>query len=108
MDKTTLESMANNAFENIKDRREYLYTMTEAAIEAQSVLDMAKVAALSSGKVDGKNEETRKAQLAEITKVQLAELRTADGLERASRYQFDLAQYDVDTVKTMLRIAELP
>lgn len=107
MNKDTLEKMAITAFDNLKSRRDNLFTKAESVIEAQAVLETAKYAAFTSGKVDGKNEETRKAQLAEITKNELAQLKTAEGLERAARYQFDLAQIDLDTLKVMLRIAEL-
>ena len=32
----------------------------------------------------------------------------AQNAERRARFDFDQAQYEVDTVKTLLRIAELP
>ena len=108
MDKITLEKMATSAFQNLKEKRDNLFTATENTIEAQAIYELAKVAAFSSGKIDGKNEEARKNQLVEVTKVQLAELRSVEGVERKERYQYDLAQTDVDTVKTLLRIVELP
>ena len=107
MDKKTLEVMATKAFDNIKGARIELFDAVEKSIEAKTNLEADKAAALSSGKFDGKNAEIREAQAREFLKNRYNDLETMEARERSARYNFDLASLDVDTVKTLLRIAEL-
>jgi len=107
MDKNTLEKMATAAFENIKSARSDLFTATEKALYFKVTLDTDEASAMASGQFDGKNAETRKAQAREFFNDKYMELATAENGERTARYHFDIAQVDVDTVKTLLRIAEL-
>ena len=107
MDKKTLETMAINAFENAKAARAELFTAAEKAIYVNMKLEANKATELASGKIDGKNAETREAQLREKLADQYTELAIQQNAERAARYHYDVVLLDVDTVKTLLRIAEL-
>ena len=107
MEKTKLESMAVTAFENIKKKRDELFTATEKALYFKITLETEEASAMAAGQFDGKNAETRKAQARDFFNDKYMELATAEKNERAARYHYDIAALDVDTVKTLLRIAEL-
>ena len=107
MNNETLEKMAVTAFENLVTARTALFGATEGAIEAKAELEAAKYQALVGGVIDGKNAEIREAQLRTHLEVNYAKLDTAERTERAGRHQYDQASIEVDTVKTLLRIAEL-
>ena len=107
MEKLTLEKMAVMAFATLSSAREALFTAAENTIEAQSALDADKAAAVNAGKFDGKNAEIREAQAREYLSGQHDAVSECGRKERAARYKLDAAQIDVDTVKTLLRIAEL-
>ena len=107
MDKNTLETKAISAFENLQSACDALFSASEKSIYTAMKLEDEKSSLLSSGKIDGKNEEIRKAQLRELAGSAFDELSIMQNNERAARYQFDKAATEVDTVKTLLRIAEL-
>lgn len=107
MNKSTLENMAISAFENIRASRQNLFLAAENTIEAQAALEADKAAAVNAGKFDGKNAEIREAQAREYLSAQHDAVSECSRKERAARYKFDESQIDVDTVKTLLRIAEL-
>ena len=108
MDKLTLEKMASVAFANLTKAREELFTATEHTIESKADLEKAKYQALTGGVIDGKNEEIRKAQLREHLDADYSQLAEMEKSERKAQHNFDLASIEVETVKTLLRIAELP
>jgi epoxyqueuosine reductase QueG len=107
MDKATLENMALTHFKNLNVARAALFSAAEKAIFLGMELDKEKAVAVASGKFDGKNEETRKAQAREFFASQYTELAKVENSERRAKFDFEQAQTDVDTVKTLLRIAEL-
>lgn len=107
MNKSKLEEMAVTAFENVQSARNDLYLAAELTISCAQVLDDDKNSATVAGKFDGKNEETRKAQAREFLSAQYSDLAEAQRKERQADFKFHRAQTDIDTVKTLLRIAEL-
>ena len=107
MDKTTLTNMATFAFASMTEARQQLFAQTENAITAKAELDTAKYGALMAGVIDGKNAEIREAQLKDHLEAEYAKLELAEKAERGARYGFDKASIEVDTLKTLLRIAEL-
>jgi hypothetical protein len=107
MNKQKLEEMATSAFENLTKARDTLFATAETTIEAKQKLETAKYQAQIGGVFDGKNAEIREAQARDHLQANYAELEQAEKNERRARYEFDRAQIDVDTVKTLLRIAEL-
>jgi len=107
MNAELLEKMAKTAFDNLSTARQKLYAAAERTIEARAALENDKGQAVVSGKFDGKNAEIREAQSLDYLRVQYAELAAAEREERRARFEFDRADIDADTVKIMLRIAEL-
>jgi hypothetical protein len=99
--------MAEQAFKVVTIARAALFAAAEKAIYLDMKLDGEKSAALLSGKIDGKNEEIRKAQLKDVLQDAFTELAISQNGERRARFDFDAAMTDLDTVKTFLRIAEL-
>jgi len=87
--------------------RQQLYESAEAVISAAENLANAKTSAMNSGRIDGKNEEIRKAQYSEICQDELATLRQSEARERMARYNLEQAQSNLDLARYMLRIAEL-
>jgi len=108
MNKDEFEKMSVNAFENVKKARVELFVAAEKAIDLKMKLDAEEASEMAAGRFDGKNAETRKAQAREFFSEKYNELVSAESAERSARRRFDLASIDVDTVKTLLRIYELP
>ena len=107
MNKLTLEKMAVTAFENERKTRLSLFTAAEQAITVRIALEDAKTQASIGGVFDGKNAEIREAQAKDHLQSEYAEVTAAEKTERRCRFEYDRAQVEVDTVKTLLRIAEL-
>ena len=107
MDKETLQKMANLAFTNLSAARTKLFTSAEHTIACQSELEAARTSAIIGGVFDGKNAEAREAQAKEHLADQYMAVDSASRAERAARHLFDVVSIDVETVKTLLRIAEL-
>ncbi len=108
MNKDTLENMATSAFDNMTIARSALFTAAEITIMEKYLLEEQRAAATTGGVFDGKNAEIREAQAREHLQAQYLKLAHAENAERKARYDFDRASIEVDTVKTLLRIAELP
>lgn len=107
MDAITLEKMAVTAFDNLANARAELFTASEVTIMEKYLLEEQRAAATTGGVFDGKNAEIREAQAREHLQAQYLKLAHAENAERKARYDFDKASIEVDTVKTLLRIAEL-
>jgi nicotinamide mononucleotide adenylyltransferase len=107
MNKDTLEKMAVTAFANLQSKRLDLFTAAEHSITVRQSLEDAKTQASIGGVFDGKNAEIREAQARDHLQTEYAEVTAAEKTERRCRHEFDRASIDVDTVKTLLRIAEL-
>jgi len=107
MNKDTLEKMATTAFKNLDEARTILFSAADFVITTRNALDEAKYNALTGGVIDGKNAEIREAQMKSHLQADFLNLEQAEKSERRARFIFDRAQIEVDTVKTMLRIAEL-
>jgi hypothetical protein len=99
--------MVTTAEENLQKARENLWAAEEAAIEAKTILEEHKFSLMLSGKLDGKNAEIRQAQSNDMLVAELEMLETDEKKERRARYEYDRASIDLDTAKTLLRIAEL-
>lgn len=108
MNKNELETKAVKAFENLTSARIELFTSAEITIMEKFLLEQQRSETMVSGKVDGKNAETREAQVRELLADQYLKLATAEKSERLARRDFDLASMEADAVRTLLRIAELP
>ena len=102
-----LAETAQKAFDKLSSARAELFAAAEKSIYYGMVLDQDKAQALAAGRFDGKNAEIREAQATEFLSSQINEHKIHQNLERAARLAFDLAQIEVDAVKTHLRILEL-
>lgn len=100
--------MATSAFLNLTSARAELFSSAESTITARAELETAKYQAYIGGVFDGKNAEIREAQAKQHLEANYAKLEQAEKQERASKHLFDRASIEVDTLKTLLRIAELP
>ena len=107
MDKSTLEKMANLAFTNLTAARQQLFAAAEHTIACTAELEAARTRAITGGVFDGKNAEVREAQAREHLADEYSAVDSASRGERAARHLFDTVSIDVETVKTLLRIAEL-
>jgi hypothetical protein len=107
MDKQTLEKMAVTVYGNLMKAADNAFVSAGNVIECKQTLDVDRAAALTSGKIDGKNEEVRKAQIREALDGQYQAVAECETQERLAMYNLQKAQIEVDTVKTLLRIAEL-
>lgn len=108
MDKETLQKMAVSAYANLAKAKADLFTATEEMIIAEQALDDAKTAAQIGGKIDGKNEEIRKAQLRDLLKAETFAVASKAKIQRAVMHGYENARIDVETVNILLRVAELP
>jgi hypothetical protein len=84
-----------------------LYGDAENNIATKEALEKAKAELFNSGKITATNDKARDAQTRELLADQFQAIAITERSERASRYAFEKASVDVDTVKTLLRIAEL-
>jgi hypothetical protein len=107
MDTTELELRFTNASQELDTFRMKLFEKSEIVIGATEKLEGAKMEALSSGRIDGKNETERKGQLAELTHAETEALTVAQKDERRARLEFDLALSAFDLMRYRLRIAEI-
>jgi hypothetical protein len=107
MDKETLHNMAVTAFNNLGAARANLFTATEAEITAKAKLEDAKYQAYVGGVITGTNDKLRDAQIKEHCQADYANLALAEKQERGAHFGYDTASVEVDTLKTLLRIAEL-
>lgn len=107
MEIETIEKMSTSAFAGIQAAREVLFAAAEKTIEAKQKMDADKAAAYLAGKFDGKNAEAREAQARDYLTAQITDVELAEKNERRARFEFDRASFDLDTAKTLLRIAEL-
>jgi len=108
MDKIKLQQMAELAFSNIKERKSELFKATEDRLTVESELNQDILRAYAEGKIDGKNETIRKSQEREHFAFSFDLVAKNEFAERKAKHDYDQAAFDVDTVKTLLRIAELP
>ena len=107
MDKKTLEKMALANALNLTNARRDLFAAAEKVMELEAELDAKKSATLLSGEIDGKNEETRKAQLKSVLSTHYEALFTAQKAERTERFRFEQALSDAKHVDTLLTIAAM-
>lgn len=108
MTQAELLEKAEQAFSNQKDARAVLFSAAENVNKAVLDLETAKFVAISNGTIDGKNAEIREGQLKSFLNHQYAKVETAQQIERGARYAMDQANMEVDHVKTIIRILELP
>ncbi|RPJ40092.1 MAG: hypothetical protein EHM35_00360 [Planctomycetaceae bacterium] len=79
----------------------------EQAIAARAALEIAKLAGLAGGTIDGKNADLREAKAREVLAEDYARLEAAEAGERRTHIDLDLACIQVEEVRALLRLMEL-
>jgi hypothetical protein len=103
MEKQTI----NNAYANLTITREELHAASQAAIMARIDLETETARATLAGEIVGKNAEERAAKAREILADHFNALEACESSERRARLDFDLAGYEVERVKLVIRAEEL-
>ena len=92
---------------NMEEARGIFFDCAENVIQNRQICEDTRLSLLASGVIDGKNEDARKAQLAERMSDKLEALRNAESEERQARFALERTQSTYDMLKLRLRIAEL-
>lgn len=100
---TTLE----NAYLSFAAATAVAFQAGEEAITAKAKLEMARLEALASGAIDGKNAEIREAQARSILAAEFAAAEFADMAARTAKHALELARIEVERVRAVLRLSEL-
>jgi len=91
------------AFQNLETARKNLYEASEKELTARENLETAEYEAIQDGKIDGKNEQVRKAQLAEIVEAEQCALYLAEIEKRRMALAFEIESMRVDAMKWQIR-----
>src|SRR3990167_11389403 len=82
MDLQELEQEFQTAAAVVQLARVDLFRVAEVVVAENRVLEAEKISALQAGRVDGKNETERKAQMAEILQHEIENVASAEKAER--------------------------
>ncbi|MFD2609529.1 hypothetical protein ACFSR9_08775 [Deinococcus taklimakanensis] len=96
-----------NAYANLDDATRNLYVATREEADHRRALEEAKATALTSGQIDGKNAETRDAQLRVATIAAQKDWENAQDEVKRAENNLRLAQIGVERVKTLLKFMEV-
>ena len=80
-----------------------LYESSEKAIAAKGALDKKKSNLLASGTIQGKNAETRDAQIARECWLEMAALEVAEAEKRKAAHEADQAALVVSEIQWLIR-----
>jgi hypothetical protein len=80
-----------------------LYESSEKAISAKAALDKKRSELLASGTIQGKNAETRDAQLAQECWPEMAALEAAEAEKRKAAHEADQAGLVVSEIQWLIR-----
>ena len=92
-----------SAFAALRAAKLALYQASEKAISAKGSLDKKKSDLLASGTIQGKNAETRDAQLAQVCWQEMAALEAAESEKRKAAYEADQAALAVSEIQWLIR-----
>ncbi len=91
------------AFSALRAAKLELYESSEKAIAAKSALDKKKSDLLAGGTIQGKNAETRDAQLAQECWPEMAALEAAEAEKRRAAHEADQAGLVVSEIQWLIR-----
>jgi hypothetical protein len=91
------------AFQNLETARKNLFEASEKELTARENLKTAEYEAIQDGKIDGKNEQIRKAQLAGIVGPEQDALYVAEGEKRKAALAYEIESMRVDAMKWQIR-----
>ena len=92
------------AYHNLALAREALQAAGTAAIMDKIALDVATARATLAGEIIGKNAEERAAKARDLFAAQYNALEVSESAERLARMEYDLATYEVERVKLIVRL----
>ena len=92
------------AYHALDMARRDLHTAGTTAIMNRIDLDTAIARATLAGEIVGKNAEERAAKARELFAAQYNALEVSDSAERLARMEYDLATYEVERVKLIVRL----
>ncbi len=101
------EKTISNAFTWLENAKSAYHLSANALIAAKRDLEIAKLAGLASGTIDGKNAELREAAARTLLADKYTALETAELNERNDRFEMELAQLEIERVKMLLRLDEI-
>ena len=90
-------------FSAIRSAKLALYESSEKAISAKAALDKKKNELLASGTIQGKNAETRDAQLAQECWQEMAALESAEADKRKAAHEADQSGLVVSEIQWLIR-----
>jgi len=93
----------SDAFATLRSAKLALYESSEKAISAKSALDKKRSELLATGTIQGKNAETRDAQLAQVCWPEMAALEAAESEKRKAAHEADRAALDVSEIQWLIR-----
>ena len=92
-----------SAFSALRAAKLALYEASEKAISAKAVLDKKKSELLAAGTIQGKNAETRDAQLAQECWPEMAALEVAEAEKRKAAHEADQSGLVVSEIQWLIR-----
>ena len=92
-----------SAFSALRSAKLVLYESSEKAIAAKATLDKKKSELLAAGTIQGKNAETRDAQLAQECWPEMATLEAAEAEKRKAAHEADQAALVVSEIQWLIR-----
>lgn len=95
------------AYDTVTLAAEALFRTGENAINTKAELEAARLEALMTGVIVGKNADEREANAREALKPLFDKLAVYQEQERKARYDFDQAMRNVEKVRSLLRLMEI-
>ena len=97
----------NAAYEKLRAAQIEVFNTGGSVLEAKEKLAARRAELLSSGEIDGKNAETREAQLLTRTEAEAQRLALAEGMAREAELRLRCAGLEVERCKTLLKLMEV-
>lgn len=101
------ESKITQAYEIVATATRRAHETGECVATARFNLETAKLQALYDGRIDGKNEEQRKAASFVMFATLQQELEVCERENRQAKFEFELARLELERARALLRLMEL-
>ena len=101
------EKNVHEVYTNLYNAKEKYAEASEKFINLKFTLNVLKAEATQNGEIDGKNADAREASARSLLKENYDALDKAEIEERKMRHSLDLANLEVERVKTLLRLQEV-
>lgn len=97
----------NAAYKNLSAAQVEVHNATTGVLEAKEKLSARRAEFLEMGEIDGKNAETREAQLKTRTEPEAHRVAAAEGMAREAELRLRCAGLEVERCKTLLKLMEV-